>query len=203
MLFFRFLEVVLLGFLCGLIPGPVVSALFTETIRKGKRSARRVLFRAAVAEVILSVICVSALTYLHPQDRVMGALGIFGAMILLHVAVDLWRVREIEESEPLRSGLRAFTLVLLNGTAWVFWFTVCAPQALSFGSGIRGGQWLYVLFFELGWALSAFVLCDLFALFRPFFQTRNPLHLVYRTVAFFFVLFAGRLALMSGSALLQ
>jgi threonine/homoserine/homoserine lactone efflux protein len=203
MLFLSFLEVILLGFLCGLIPGPVVTALFTETIRKGERSARRIVFRAAAAETIMSVACVGAFSFLHPLNKAFAALGIFGAMILLHMASELWRVEEITEEEPLFSSRRIFTLALLNGMAWVFWITVCAPQAIALGLDLRGGQWIYVALFQLGWAASTFSLCRIFALFRPCFQSHTQMHLLYRTVAVVFVIFAGKLALSSGGALLH
>ncbi len=198
----RFLEVLFLGFLCGLIPGPVVTAIFTETIRKGWKSARRIVFWAATGELIMSVACVAAGGLLHPESVVFSVLSMFGALILLNLAWDLWKVEEIAEEEPLFSNRRVFFLSLLNGMAWIFWITVCTPQAVSFGQEVRGGQWLFILLFELGWVASTLSLCYLFGFFRPYFQSNKKLHLLYRTIALLFAAFALKLAIGSASALL-
>lgn len=46
------------------------------------------------------------------------------------------------------------------------------------------------------------LLCYFFGLFRPYFQNNKKLHLLYRTVAVLFVLFAIKLALGSARTLL-
>lgn len=203
MIFLRLLEVLALGFLCGLIPGPVVTAIFTETIRKGWLSARRIVLWAAFGELIMSVACVGALSFFDPQSAIFSVLSMFGALILLSLAWDLWRVEEIAEEEPLFSRRRIFFLALVNGMAWIFWVTVCAPQAIQLGTQLQGGQWLFILLFELGWLASTFLLTYLFGFFRPFFQSNRRLHLLYRLVALLFLFFALKLASTSARTLLD
>ena len=199
----RFLEVLFLGFLCGLIPGPVVTAIFTESIRKGWRSARRIVFFAGCGELLMSVICVSAFSFLDPKSLTFSALSVFGSLILISLSLDLWKVEEISESEPLFSSQRVFMLSVVNGMAWVFWITVCTPQAIDLGKFIPGGQWLFIFFFELGWAISTLSLCYIFALFRPYFQSNKSLRVLYRIIAILFLGFAAKLALGSASTLLH
>lgn len=203
MLGFRLIEVLFLGFLCGLIPGPVVTAIFTETIRKGPTAAKKIILWAAAGELVMSITCVAALSLVDPQSVIFSALSMFGALVLLSFAWDLWRVEEISEHEPLFSNQRIFVLSLMNGMAWIFWITVCTPQAVSLGTLIPGGQWLFILLFELGWLAATFSLCYLFGLFRPYFQSNKSLHLLYRTISILFILFAIKLAIGSSKALLQ
>jgi threonine/homoserine/homoserine lactone efflux protein len=203
MLALRLLEVLFLGFLCGLIPGPVVTAVFTETIRKGWKSARRIVLWAAAGELVMSVVCVAVLSLLDPKSVIFSALSMFGALILLSLAWDLWKVEEISEHEPLFSNQRIFMLALLNGMAWIFWITVCTPQAVELGQRFAGGQWVFILLFEAGWLTSTLTLCYFFGFFRPYFQSNKSLHLLYRTIALLFVLFALKLAFTSATALLQ
>lgn len=200
---FRLLEVLLLGLLCGLLPGPVVTAVFTETIRKGWQSARRIVFWAAAGELVMSVVCVSVLSLLPPDSVVFSALSIFGALILFNLAWDLWKVEEISEHEPLFSNQRIFLLALMNGMAWIFWITVCTPQAVALGTLLTGGRWVFILLFEIGWLASTLTLCYLFGFFRPYFQSNKNLHLLYRTIALLFVFFALKLAIGSARALLH
>jgi threonine/homoserine/homoserine lactone efflux protein len=203
MLIPRFLEIWFLGFLCGLIPGPVVTAIFTETIRKGWKSARRIVLLAAVGEALMSVICVAALSLIPAESIVFSVLSMFGALILVNLAWDLWRVEEINENEPLFSNQRVLMLALFNGMAWIFWITVCTPQAVALGQMIPGGQWLFIVLFETGWLCSTFTLCYLFGFFRPYFQNNKKLHLLYRTVALLFLGFALKLAIGSARSLLS
>lgn len=200
----RLLEVVFLGFLMGIIPGPIVTALFTETVRNGWRAARRIVVWAAAGELFMSVACVAVLsTVVDPHSPVLAVLSVFGALVLVNLAWDLWKVHEIAEDEPLFSSRRVFTISLLNGMAWIFWITVCAPEALSLDQSVPFGRWLFIVLFELGWAISTFSLCYLFGLFRPYFHGNRRLHLLYRSVSVLFVLFALKLAVGSARALLH
>ncbi len=203
MLAVRLLEVLFLGFLCGLIPGPVVTALFTDTIRQGWRSARRIVAWAAAGELVMSVVCVAALSLISAEPTVFATLSIFGSLVLLNLAWDLWKVEEIPEHEPLFSNRRIFTVALLNGMAWIFWITVCTPQAVALSSMVTGGRWLFIFLFEAGWVCATLLLCYFFGLFRPYFQSNKKLHLLYRTVALLFTLFALKLAIGSARILLQ
>lgn len=203
MLLPRLLEVLVLGFLCGMLPGPVVTALFTESIRKGWKSARKIVVWAAAGELVMSVSCVAALSLVPAGHVVFSVLSVFGSLVLLNLSWELWKVEEISEHEPLFSNRRIFFIAVLNGMAWIFWLTVCTPQAMELGKELRGGEWLFVLLFELGWVASTLLLCYLFGLFRPYFQSNKKLHLLYRTVAVIFVLFALKLAIGSGKALLH
>lgn len=202
MIIFRLLEVLFLGFLCGLIPGPVVTSIFMETIRHGWLSARRIVILAACGELVMSVVCVSTLSLLDPHSVIFSALSIFGSLILLNLSWDLWKVEEIAESEPLFTNKRVFFIALLNGMAWIFWITVCAPQAFALNLDIPLGKWLFIILFEAGWLSSTMLLCYLFGLFRPYFQNNKKLHLLYRTIALLFVFFAVKLAIGSARALL-
>lgn len=203
MLAFRFFEILIFGFICGLLPGPVVTALFTDTIRRGWKSARRIVLWAAAGELVMSVVCVSLLSQLSPASVVFPILSLFGALLLLSLSWDLWKVEEIPEEEPLFSNQRIFLLALLNGMAWVFWITVCAPQAIALREEIAGGAWIFIALFEAGWLISTFLLCYLFGFFRPYFQSNRKLHLLYRLIAVLFVVFALKLAIGSARALLQ
>lgn len=197
------LSVLSLGFFCGLIPGPVVTAIFTETIRAGKSSARRIVYWAAAGEVVMSVVCVSLLAFVPAEHSMFSVLGIFGALLLFSLAWDLWKIEEIREEEPLFSNRRVFFIAILNGMAWIFWITVCTPQAVELGRIVPYGRWLFIVLFELGWLASTLLLAQLFFLFRPYFQSNKTLHFFYRTVAIFFLFFGLKLAYGSAQRLMQ
>lgn len=203
MIFLRLLEVLFLGFICGLIPGPIVTAIFTETIRRGWLSARRIVFWAAAGELVMSLSCVAALSFFDSSSVIFSVLSMFGALILVSLAWDLWRVEEIAEEEPLFSKQRIFFLALFNGMAWIFWITVCAPQAIALGEQLTAGRWIFILLFELGWLASTLLLSYFFEFFRPFFQSNKRLHLLYRGIALLFLFFALKLATGSARTLLN
>ncbi|RZA06113.1 MAG: hypothetical protein EOP11_11155 [Proteobacteria bacterium] len=203
MLALRIFEILVFGFLCGLIPGPVLTAVFTDTIRRGWKSSRRIVFWACLGELVMSVICVASLSWLPTTSVVFPVLSLFGALLLATLAWDLWKVEEIHEEEPLFSNQRIFLLALMNGMAWVFWITVCAPQAVALEQLIPLGRWLFIVLFGLGWLISTMALCYLFGLFRPYFQSNRKLHLLYRAVSALLILFAVKLAFESARALLN
>jgi threonine/homoserine/homoserine lactone efflux protein len=199
----RFLEVFGLGFFCAYIPGPVLTSLFTETIRGGWEKAKRILIWAAAGELIMSVVSVSVFSLLHPQHLLFSALGIFGSLLLFSISLDLWRLREIQEHEPLFSRRRVFFITLFNGMAWVFWITVCTPQAIQLKELVIGGAWLFIFFFELGWVAASISLYFLFTAFRPYFQSNRMIHLLYRSLSFVFIFFGAKLAYTSVLSLMH
>lgn len=194
MILARLGEVFFLGFICGLIPGPVVSAVFAETLRGGWRAARRIVVWAAAGELVMSVACVAILSAAKPAPWIFSLLSLAGSLVLLRLSWDLWIVEAIAESNSLFTNLRVFTVAILNGMAWIFWITVCVPQAMALGGLLRGGEWLFILLFEAGWIISTLSLCLFFEFLRPWLKNKKQLHRLYRGVALLFVLFAGRLA---------
>ena len=196
-------EVIFLGFICGLIPGPVVTAVFAETLRSGWLAARRIVAWAALGESLMSLVCVAFLSVLDPRSPVFAVLSLFGTILLLFLAWNLGRVKESEESSTLFTNRRVFVLSILNGMAWLFWLTVCVPRAMAFDGEVRGGRWLFILLFELGWISSTLTLCCVFGLFRPYFRDHRRLHRAYQVVAVLFVLFALKLAMASAQVLLH
>lgn len=203
MLFVTIFEVVFLGFLCGLIPGPVVTAVFAETIRNGWKAARRIVAWAALGESLMSLTCVALLSVLHPESPVFAVLSGLGSLILLNLAWNLWKLRKLGEDETLFTNRRVFVLSILNGMAWLFWITVCVPRAMALDQLVTGGRWLFIVLFECGWIASTLSLCIFFGAFRPWFQDRARLHAVYRVISVLFILFAVKLAMGSAQALLH
>ena len=176
-----------------LVPGPVVTTLFTETIRGGWEKAKRIVFWAAIGEIVISVSCVFLLSFLPTNHVIFSALSIFGALLLFSIAYDLWRVQEIQEKELLFSNQRIFFLTTFNGMAWAFWVTVCSPQAIQMNSEISFGKWVFIILFELGWFISTIALVALFSRFRIFFQSNKKISLLFRTISIFFIFFGLRL----------
>jgi threonine/homoserine/homoserine lactone efflux protein len=199
---FQFFQVLLLGALCGMIPGPVITAVFTQAINKGWLASRRTVLLAGAGEFILSLICIGALSFIDPKSVVFPALSLFGALVLLSLCVDLWRTEEIHEREPLFSNQRMILIALGNAMAWIFYITVCAPFAIRLEQKITGGKWIFAVLFQIGWFGSTMLLCYCFELFRAFFQSNRKMHLLFRTVALVFLIFAVKLAIVSSRALL-
>jgi threonine/homoserine/homoserine lactone efflux protein len=199
------LKVIFLGFTCGLIPGPVVTAVFAETLRGGWRGARRIVLWAAAGECAMSVICVAALSAVPAASPIFSYLSLGGAAVLLWISINLWRIRAVDTSGDgtLFTDAQVFTFAVLNGMAWMFWITVCVPQAVALDSILPGGRWLFIAFFELGWLVATLSLCRLFGFFRAFFRDERKVHLLYRAIAVAFVLFALDRAWESGNALIH
>lgn len=108
---------------------------------------------------------------------------------------------EIEEKDPLFSRRRIFFISLFNGMAWIFWITVCTPQAINLDEAIPYGRWIFILLFEIGWLSSTILLAKCTDEFRAYFQANKKLHLLYRSVALFFLFFGVKLVIESAKRL--
>jgi threonine/homoserine/homoserine lactone efflux protein len=86
--------------------------------------------------------------------------------------------------------------------AWIFWITVCTPQAMGLESVLHYGRWVFILLFEIGWLSSTLLLANFTERFRAYFQANKKLHLLSRTVAVFFLFFGVKLIVESAMRLL-
>lgn len=184
-----------LGMICALLPGPVIAALFSESTRSGWTGARRIVLAAGLGEIIMAIISVGILAWgtKNTGEAILpwlGGMSCLGALVLFWIALGLWK--NLGELAQI-SDSQIFLVTFLNGMAWVFWFTVCAPQALALGREIPWGEAWFILGFDLGWLLATLGICWLFVKAQVLFSTALKRRRLYQFLALLFCGFAFRL----------
>jgi threonine/homoserine/homoserine lactone efflux protein len=190
-------SVFILGLLGGANPGPILASAFTEALRKGFIKSPRVIFMAMFAETIIALFILVVFFSIKIPEIFFYIISLAGAGVLVWIALQVWKVKEIDEGGEIFSFKRIFLLTVFNGPFWIFWITICVPQAFLLKEMIAGGQFLFLALFELGWLLATLFLTFLFSRFRQFLTKKKLTPFVFKFFAILLLLFAIRLTVLS------
>lgn len=192
-LLFLFFGIFTLGFIGGAIPGPILTSAFTETIREGFIKSLRVVFFAAISEIIVATFIMFLLLSFHIPQSVFYAISIIGAAVLIWMALQIWSIKKLHSGGKIFDFKKIFLLTVFNGPLWIFWSTICVPQAYTLSQKIPLGQVVFLVLFELGWGSSTVLLTFLFSRFRPLLTKEGVISYVFKLFASILILFAIRL----------
>ncbi len=197
--FFELGSIFVLGFIGGAIPGPILTSAFTETVRKGFIKSLEVILFAAISEIIVASLIMLILFDLHISQSIFYAISFIGAIVLIWMATEIWKIKKLNDKGKIFDFKKIFLLTIFNGPLWIFWSTICVPQAYVLSKKITGGQILFLILFELGWFASTLLLTFSFSRFRPLLIKEGIMSKVFKTFAAILILFAIRLVMDSYS----
>ena len=181
----------MLGLIGGVIPGPVITAVFTEILQEGIGRSLRIIFTAMVVETLVAVISLVIFSSLGLPESFFRVLSLAGAGILIWIALSIWKVRSLDSGQKVRFTLWKITLMILsNGVLWTYWITICIPKAILLNDEIRLGAYLFMGLVQLGWLVSTLSVAFLFSRFRAILSRPRVVPVVFRIFSLAFVYFA-------------
>lgn len=190
-------SIALLGFIGGSIPGPILTSAFTETVREGFVGSLRVVFFALLSEVIVASFILLLLFSVHIPQSIFYAISFVGALVLVWMASQIWTIKKLSDKGKIFDFKKIFLLTVFNGPLWIFWSTICIPQAYILSQKVPLGQLLFLLLFELGWLSATLILTFLFSRFRPLLTREGIMSKVFKVFAAILMLFALNLVVTS------
>lgn len=180
-----------LGLIGGVIPGPVLTAVFTEIVRSGFRTSIRIILISFTVESLVAVITLLLMKLPNLNEDVFYGLSFAGAIVLVYIATRLWQMRNIDTGERRLFGPgRIILMILTNGMLWIYWLSVCIPQAVLLGQKVKAGEYLFMILVQAGWLVSTTLTAWIFSRFRPLLSNPRIIPWMYRIFAMAFVLFA-------------
>lgn len=181
----------ILGFIGAMIPGPLLSAIFTDILQQGLKKSLRTIFYAFFAETLMGFAILVTFSYASLSPVVFGVLSTLGACVLIWVAKGLWKITSLDSENQIQFNFAKVSLLTLtNGLFWIYWITVCIPLALNLESKIKGGKYLFLAMDEMGWLLGTLLLSFLFSNFRPFLLKEKVIKLTFKIFSLMFIGFA-------------
>lgn len=181
-----------LGLVGGIIPGPVLTITFTEILQSGFVRGLRIVLIALLIETIIAFLSLFLLTALGLPEAAFHALSIVGALLLLWIAVSLWKIRGIDTTDRIQFGFwKVFFLIFTNGMLWAYWMTVCVPRAVALNEFLPMGDVVFILIVELGWLVSTIAVAAAFASFRKILSHPQFMPFLFKLFALSFVYFGG------------
>lgn len=187
----QILAIFLLGLIGGSVPGPMLTAVFTDVLNGGFKKGFKVILRALSAETIVALAIILVVFSLNIPQLYFQIISIAGAIFLIWLAINLWRVNKVDgETKEIFSFFKIFTLTILSGAFWIFWLTVCIPKAFALRESIGGGQYIFLITFELGWLAMTLLLAFIFSKFRPLLLKKKLVSVVFKIFALLLIFFA-------------
>jgi len=140
-----------LGLIGGVIPGPVLTATFTEILQSGIPKSMRIILWAMFTETVVALISLLALSSMNFSESFFQGLSIIGAAILIWISTSIWKVHKIDTEEKVHFSLgKISAMIMANGVLWTFWITVCVPKAILLSEKVAFGNYLFLLLVEIG-----------------------------------------------------
>lgn len=180
-----------LGLIGGLIPGPVITAIFTEILQSGLKKAMRIVFIALLIESLVAIICLLVFSSIGLNESVFRFLSFIGAGVLCWIATSLWKVQSIETGDAVDFNLSKITLMILtNGVLWTYWITICIPKAIFLREQIKLGDFLFMGSVQFGWLCSTIALAFLFSHVRKLLAKPGFIPIIFKIFSLVFIYFA-------------
>jgi len=190
-LFTHILEIAILGLIGGAVPGPMLTAAFTEVLNGGLKKGMRVVFKALIAESFFALLILVILFAFKIPPMYFYVISFGGAIVLFWLAEQVWGIEKIGGNKgEVFSFPKIFLLTFLSGALWIFWITICVPRAFALQQIIAGGQYVFLAVFELGWLFMTSLLVFIFSRFRPLLIRKKLVSTVFKIFALILVFFA-------------
>ena len=180
-----------LGLIGGVIPGPVLTATFTEVLQSGMWKSMRIILWAMLTETVVALLSLLALSSMNFSERFFQGLSLVGAAILIWISTSIWKVHKIDTEEKIHFSLgKISAMILANGVLWTFWITVCVPKAILLSEKVAFGNYLFLLLVEIGWLVSTVLVAYVFSRFRKILSNPKVVPIMFKIFALTFVYFA-------------
>jgi threonine/homoserine/homoserine lactone efflux protein len=187
----QILTALILGLIGGVIPGPVLAATFTEILQSGFLKSLRIVFWAMLTESFVALVSLVIFSSLGLPKSFFYALSFIGAGILVWIAVQLWKIKNLLLEEKVHFGVGKIAIMILaNGVLWTYWITVCIPKAIALGGQIQYGEFLFLLLVEIGWLISTVLVAFAFSWFRGILSNPRVVPFLFKFFSVVFVYFA-------------
>ena len=188
----------LLGLIGGVIPGPVITAVFTEILQSGFLKSLRIIFIVLIIETLIAVISLLILVSMNFQEAFFRGLSLAGAAILIWISLSIWKIRTLDTRAKVHFSIWKIVLMILsNGILWSYWLTICIPKAILLNEQISMGAYLFMGLVQFGWLISTLLLAFLFSRFRKILSRPKIVPVVFKVFALAFTYFAFDMAYKS------
>ncbi|MFA5793393.1 MAG: LysE family transporter [Candidatus Gracilibacteria bacterium] len=186
----QIIEAFLLGIIGGAVPGPILTAVFTEVLNGGFKRSFIVMLKALVAESLVAGLVLLFFFSWDIPTEYFYIISFGGAIVLFWIAKRVWGIEKVaSDKKEIFSFSKLLLLTVLNGAFWIFWITICVPRAFELKQAISGGHVLFLLFFEAGWLITVILLAYVFSKFRPLLLEKKLISIVFKIFALLLVFF--------------
>ena len=185
------ISAIILGLIGGLIPGPVLTATFTEILQGGFWKSFRIIIIAMATETTVALVSLVALSALNLPESVFRAISFLGAGILIWISTSIWKIKKIDKGEQIHfSAGKIAAMIIANGVLWTYWITVCIPKAMLLNQKLPLGNLIFLIMVEIGWLVSTTGVAFIFSRFRKLLSHPKVVPVMFKIFSLTFIYFA-------------
>lgn len=181
----------LLGLIGGVIPGPVLTTVFTEILQSGFARSLRIILLALLVETVVAVISLLFLETMGLNETFFRLLSLAGAGVLIWIALSVWKVKSLDQGDRVQFGPGKITLMILtNGVLWTYWLTICIPKAILLNDRLSMGAYIFMGLVQAGWLISTTAVALIFSRFRKLMSKPRVIPVLFKLFSVAFIYFA-------------
>lgn len=176
---------IILGFVGGITPGPIILLAFSEIIKdsnKGLINGGTYLLFAGLTEFIIGFLLITTSNNLNFPPIIFHFLSALGITLLIYIALNTLGIDSInikKESKPI-TKYHIIGIMLVNGPLWMFWISVCLPAAFNLGQLINYGEYLFLIIFEISMMTGLAIMLFGFNAFRTYFSNKKVVKSIFK-----------------------
>ncbi len=124
---------VVFGLSSGLIPGPLLTLVITETLKHGIREGIKISIVPLLSDLPIVLVTILILTRLSDIRPALGIISILGTIFLFYLAIESlsFRGSEIDAEAKPQSVKKGVITNLLNPNPYIFWLSIGAPTVVK------------------------------------------------------------------------
>ena len=125
---------IVLGLTAGISPGPLLTLVFSETVKHGRKEGFKVAVAPLITDAPIILITILVLSKLSNIKFVLGAISILGSIYLTTLAIESLKIKRIElkvqnvKPQSLKKGVIAN---FLNPHPYLFWISIGGPLIIK------------------------------------------------------------------------
>jgi len=184
-------SIFIFGLIGGANPGPLLFSCCSESLRVGYIKSYKTILWGLIAESIVALAVLIAIFSFEIPQWLFHFIALFGGAFLIYIAWQISQIKSItDDNAKVFTFKKILILTLLNGPFWIFWITICVPMAFEINKLMPGGQWIFLLLFEVGWLVATSLIVFIFSRFRQALTNQKIVGLVYKIMALILLYFA-------------
>jgi len=124
----------IIGLAAGLSPGPLITLVVSETLKKGKKEGIEVAISPLFSELPIILLMLAILSGAAGDSILKRVISLLGAGFLTYLGISNLRANVKETKDHLGKDsalLKGITLNLLNPNTYMFWLTIGGPRILE------------------------------------------------------------------------
>jgi len=125
---------ILLGLAQGLTPGPLITLIFSETLKYGKKEGVKIALSPLITDSVIVSLSLLVLSNLSSYNIAIGIISLFGAFYLIYLGIENLRIKIDKFTvEPSNKGAlkRGIIANFLSPHPYLFWLSIGGPTILE------------------------------------------------------------------------